>query len=124
MPVRYLSNVTTLTLDQDKCTGCGMCAIVCPHRVFRMENNKAAVVDKDLCMECGACMMNCAFDAITVRKGVGCAFAILRGKLRGTEPECGCSEPAKTSAACSCGNAESETAGCCGSGSKGTSCCG
>lgn len=90
MPLKYLTNVATLTLNREACTGCGMCLIVCPHRIFGMEDRKAAIKDRDLCMECGACMMNCPEGAITVEKGVGCANAIIRGKLKGTEPDCGC----------------------------------
>ena len=41
-------------------------------------------------MECGACAVNCAFGAISVNTGVGCAAAISHGKLHGTEPSCGC----------------------------------
>jgi len=52
---RYLNNVTTLELDVEKCIGCGMCGIVCPHTVFKVENPKARIVDQDACMECGAC---------------------------------------------------------------------
>ncbi len=68
-----------------------MCVDVCPHSVFRIQNKKASIVDSDLCMECGACAKNCASNAITVRAGVGCANAVVRGKLSGTEPTCGCS---------------------------------
>ncbi len=32
----YLKNVVTLKLNEDKCTGCGMCLDVCPHEVFKM----------------------------------------------------------------------------------------
>ena len=87
---RHLSNVSTLTYDSEKCTGCGKCAEVCPHAVFFLEDGKARVRDRDLCMECGACMNNCAFGALYVRPGVGCAEAVLNGLLRGDEPECGC----------------------------------
>lgn len=87
----YLKNVSTLTLDSDKCTGCGMCINVCPHNVFRIQDSKAVINDKDLCMECGACEKNCAFDAVQVKSGVGCAAGIILGALKGTEPTCGCS---------------------------------
>lgn len=90
--MKYLKNVAQLKLDTGKCTGCGMCVEVCPHEVFRMEGNKAVITDRDLCMECGACMENCPFGALNVRAGVGCAYAVITGKLKGTEPECGCSE--------------------------------
>ena len=87
----YLSNVVTLELDQEKCNGCRMCIIVCPHNVFTIENRKAVIMYKDRCMECGACEKNCPEQAITVRSGVGCAAGIINGLLRGTEPTCDCS---------------------------------
>jgi NAD-dependent dihydropyrimidine dehydrogenase PreA subunit len=89
----YLKNVATLELDQEKCNGCRMCIIVCPHAVFIIENKKAVIVKKDFCMECGACEKNCPENAISVRSGVGCAAGIINGILRGTEPTCDCSGP-------------------------------
>ncbi len=94
---RYLKNVVTLKYDKEKCTGCGMCANVCPHGVFKLEEKRAAVTDRDACMECGACARNCPDNAITVRPGVGCAYAILLGKFSGTAPSCGCSGKSGTS---------------------------
>lgn len=88
---RYLNNVATLSLDSDKCVGCGMCAEVCPHGVFSVNERKAQIEDKDLCMECGACAKNCPANAISVNAGVGCAAAIIKGWLTGSEPSCDCS---------------------------------
>jgi len=90
MTLKYLSGVATLALDNEKCTGCGMCVAVCPHAVFKVENGKASITDRDLCMECGACAENCPAGAVSVKKGVGCAAAVINGFLRGTEPDCGC----------------------------------
>jgi NAD-dependent dihydropyrimidine dehydrogenase PreA subunit len=90
--LRYLSDVVTLELDAEKCTGCTMCIQVCPHAVLAMDNGKASIVDRDACMECGACARNCPEEALTVGAGVGCAYAVLVGKLRGTEPSCDCCE--------------------------------
>ncbi|HWQ80387.1 MAG TPA: mercury methylation ferredoxin HgcB [Anaerovoracaceae bacterium] len=90
MKHKYLKNVVTLKFMTDQCTGCGMCAAVCPHGVFVMDGNKARISDRDSCMECGACEKNCAFGAIQVKTGVGCAAAVISGILNGTEPNCGC----------------------------------
>lgn len=88
--LRYLENVTTLELDEQKCTGCRKCVEVCPHAVFEMVDGKARIIDRDACMECGACAMNCSPEAVTVDSGVGCATAIIVGAVRGTEPTCDC----------------------------------
>jgi len=88
--LKYLPDVTTLSLDTDKCDGCRMCLYVCPHAVFMVENKKARIVARDACMECGACAQNCPENAISVRPGVGCAYAIILGSIRGSEPTCGC----------------------------------
>ena len=93
MELKYLKGVAELKLDRDKCIGCGMCGVVCPHAVFSISDNKALINDIDLCMECGACSMNCPVSALTVRKGVGCAYAVLMGMFSGNKdgkgPSCG-----------------------------------
>lgn len=89
MKLTYLKNGETLRLDTSACFGCGACVDVCPHAVFRVENGKAEIVDRESCMECGACSRNCPAAALTVSAGVGCAAAILIGKLRGRAPSCG-----------------------------------
>lgn len=87
--MKYLKNVVTLQYNSDKCTSCGMCLEVCPHRVFERSGNKIAIVNRDACMECGACARNCPFNAIEVDEGVGCAAAIIRGFFTGEAPTCG-----------------------------------
>lgn len=89
--MKYLLNVSTLRYYPEKCTGCERCVEVCPHGVFEMDGKKARTADTDLCMECGACAKNCAFGAITVNAGVGCAAAVINGMITGGEPSCDCS---------------------------------
>ncbi len=103
MKQNYIRNVVTLDLSPSKCVGCGRCVEVCPHHVFRIQaanGKKAELVDRDACMECGACARNCPAEAIAVRAGVGCAWAITKGKLTGTEPTCGCSGSPSGSSCC------------------------
>ncbi len=89
--LRYIADVVTLNLDSALCNGCGICLEVCPHAVFVFEDDTAVISDRNACMECGACALNCETTALTVRRGVGCAEAVITGKLRGTEPTCDCS---------------------------------
>lgn len=86
----YLKNGETLTLNAVACVGCGACVDVCPHAVFAIRAGKAEIADRAACMECGACARNCPTGALAVTAGVGCAAAIILGKLRGTEPTCDC----------------------------------
>jgi NAD-dependent dihydropyrimidine dehydrogenase PreA subunit len=75
--------INTLEYDEDLCNRCGMCAIVCPHRVFALGEKKARLVDEDSCMECGACELNCSGGAIKVDSDVGCASAMMMAALKG-----------------------------------------
>lgn len=81
--MRYLADVVTVRLDPGRCTGCGRCAEVCPHGVFTLVDGTALVADRDGCMECGACAANCASGAIEVRRGVGCALALVKASMSG-----------------------------------------
>jgi len=101
----YLKDVVTLKLDQEKCTGCGMCLEVCPHAVFKMNTRHVEIENRDACMECGACSRNCPFEAITVRSGVGCAAAMINVILGRTDQPC-CGE-------IDCASSDKKTAACC-----------
>jgi NAD-dependent dihydropyrimidine dehydrogenase PreA subunit len=91
----YLKNVATLEMNTQKCTGCGMCLEVCPHKVFQMNEKKALIIDRDACMECGACSRNCPVEAIRVQSGVGCAAAVINSMLGRNGGECCCGPQAK-----------------------------
>lgn len=98
----------TLAYDPGLCSGCGLCAVVCPHRVFESGGGVAILRRPELCIECGACQRNCAPGAIHVRSGVGCASALLRAALFGGEAACCCAGQKDT-----CGATSAGLASCC-----------
>jgi len=57
-------NVTT-TIDEELCTGCGLCVQICPSKTLSMQDGKAAVTGKSS-LNCGHCMAICPAGAITV----------------------------------------------------------
>ena len=42
-------------VDQEKCTGCGICIPYCPAQAITLVEKKA-VIDQDACLECGNCI--------------------------------------------------------------------
>jgi NAD-dependent dihydropyrimidine dehydrogenase PreA subunit len=114
--LRYLEEAVTLGFDAEKCTGCQVCTVVCPHGVFAMGADKRAyIADRGACMECGACALNCAWGAISVKPGVGCAEAIIHSWIYGGEPTCGCATPGAAASGAS-STAASSGSSCCGGG--------
>jgi NAD-dependent dihydropyrimidine dehydrogenase PreA subunit len=86
----YLKDVVTLRLDPARCTGCGICLDVCPRAVLARSNGKVRITTLDACIECGACQQNCPAGALSVRAGVGCAYAIINAALGRTSADCCC----------------------------------
>lgn len=114
----YLKDVVTLGLDAEKCSGCGMCGIVCPRGVFEIRGRKATIIDRDSCMECGACALNCPAKALSVKAGVGCATAVINSMLGLKTSGCDCTIDQYQT-----GDCKTPAPGCSGSTSTKTSCC-
>lgn len=54
-----------ITIDIERCTGCGACLEACPTGALYLVDGKAAV-DNALCRECEACLQACPSEAITL----------------------------------------------------------
>lgn len=80
-----------VTIDREKCTGCGICLDVCPHECLALDREKRCYLAKPKqCMECGACSLNCPAQAIADESGdsCGCFSYILSEELFGAGKGC------------------------------------
>jgi len=55
-------------IDEDKCTGCGLCATACAEGAIKIVNGKARLVSDSYCDGLGACLGHCPEGAITIEQ--------------------------------------------------------
>ena len=55
-----------LTIDKDKCIGCGICNKKCSFKAIDKDENKYRI-NKYRCDECGDCYINCPVEAIKLK---------------------------------------------------------
>ena len=48
-----------VTVDVDKCVGCGECVDICPVGVYEMKDGKSIAVNADECVGCESCIEVC-----------------------------------------------------------------
>jgi ferredoxin len=57
-----------ITIDQEKCTGCGLCIPNCPEGAIQIIEGKARLVSDLMCDGLGACLGHCPESAITIEE--------------------------------------------------------
>ncbi len=65
-PAGVCKSLITFTIDEEKCTGCTVCAKECPQGAISGEKKEPHVIDQTKCIKCGLCRDNCKFDAVIV----------------------------------------------------------
>jgi NAD-dependent dihydropyrimidine dehydrogenase PreA subunit len=55
-----------ITVDKDKCTGCGECVDICPAEVLEMVDDKSEPTHIEECLGCERCVETCPEEAITL----------------------------------------------------------
>ena len=77
-------------IDEDKCTGCGLCVTACAEGAIQIIDGKARLVSEIYCDGLGACLGHCPEGAITVEQREAAAFdeeATQAHLARQTKPE-------------------------------------
>ena len=81
-----------ITIDEEKCNGCGLCAKACHAGAIGMVDGKAKLLREDYCDGLGDCLPACPMNAISFEEREAPAYdeaAVLAAKKAKAEP-CGC----------------------------------
>ena len=83
-----------ITIDEDKCNGCGLCADACHEGAIGMVNGKAKLLREDYCDGLGDCLPACPTGAIRFEEREAPAYneaAVQAAKQANKAPQpCGC----------------------------------
>ncbi len=83
-----------ITIDQEKCNGCGACAAACHEGAIGMVDGKAKLLREDYCDGLGDCLPACPTGAISFEEREAPAYdeaAVLAAKaVKETAMACGC----------------------------------
>jgi ferredoxin-like protein FixX len=62
-----------ISIDNEKCTHCDRCLIICVMNLWKKRDNKVYIIEDytSYCLECGACAQVCESGAISFRFPAG-----------------------------------------------------
>jgi NADP-reducing hydrogenase subunit HndC len=64
-PAGVCRHLLHFSIDEEKCTGCSLCARDCPVDViFKRDDARKYYIEPEGCIHCGACFDVCRFDAV------------------------------------------------------------
>lgn len=82
-----------ITIDEEKCNGCGLCAKACHEGAIGMVEGKAKLMREDYCDGLGDCLPACPMNAISFEEREAPAYdeaAVLAAKKAKEPLPCGC----------------------------------
>ncbi len=65
-PAGICKALIKFSIDPENCTGCHLCARICPVEAATGEKKEVHTIDDDICIKCRACYEVCKFDAIKI----------------------------------------------------------
>jgi len=69
-PAKHCRELLRFRVIEEACTGCTLCAKVCPTHAATGERKAVHSIDQHLCIKCGLCFEACRFNAIEIATGV------------------------------------------------------